>query len=137
MECFSEELISTADKAVFDIGSFDLDDLLREVKAIAVLPVAVGILRATAHAAKQACEERFQAFAAKVRGLTTDCSYVLPCPHAAADEQACAAVPNCGGVDYTSEVIKDILLSGIYDLDVRREVLGTAGIEDKTVNKLV
>ena len=44
MECFSEELISTADKAVFDIGSLDLDNFLREVKAVAVLPVAVGIL---------------------------------------------------------------------------------------------
>ena len=47
--------------------------------------------------------------------------------------QACTAVPDCRGVDYTAEVIKDILLSGIYNLDVRREVLGTARIEDKTV----
>ena len=107
MECFSEELISTVDKAVFDIGSLDLNNLMREVKAVAVLPVAVGILRATAHAAKQACGERFQAFEAKVRGLTTDCNYVLPCPHAAAAAQACTAVPGCSGVDYTSEVIKD------------------------------
>ena len=52
MECFSKELISTADKAVFNMGSLYLDSLLREVKAVAVLPVAVGILRATAHAAK-------------------------------------------------------------------------------------
>ena len=52
MECFSEELISTADKVVFDTGSLDLDSLLREVKAGAVLPVAVGILRATDHAAR-------------------------------------------------------------------------------------
>ena len=101
MECFSEELISTADKAVHNIEGLDLDDLLREVKAVAVLPVAVGILRATAHSAKQASGEQFQAFAAKVRGLTTDCNYVLPCPHAAAAPQACTAVPGCSGVDYT------------------------------------
>ena len=44
MECFSEELISTADKAVFNIGELGLDELLRKVKAVAVLPVAVGIL---------------------------------------------------------------------------------------------
>ena len=61
----------------------------------------------------------------------------LPCPHAAANAQVCTAVADCRGVDYTPEVIKDILLSGIYDLDVRREVLGTAGIEDKSVNDLV
>ena len=136
-KCFTEELISTVDKAVHDIGLLDLDSLLREVKAVAVLPVAVRILRAMAHSAKQAYGERFQAFAAKVRGLTTDCNYVLPCPQAVAAAQVCTAVPDCRGVDYTSEVIKDILLSGIYDLDVRRKVLGTAGIEDKTVNDLV
>ena len=33
--------------------------------------------------------------------------------------------------------MKDILLSGIYDLDVRREVLGTAGIEEKSIHKLI
>ena len=135
MECFSEELISTADKAVHDIGALDLENLIRKVKAVAVRPAAVGILRATAHSEKQASGEQFQAFAAKVRGLTKDCNYVLPCPHATA--QVCTTVPDCRGVNYTPEVIKDILLSGIYNLDVRRGVLGTAGIEDKTVNNLV
>ena len=36
MECFSEELISTADKAVFDFGSLDLDSLLQEVVVVVV-----------------------------------------------------------------------------------------------------
>ena len=53
MACFSEELISTADKAIHDIGSLDLATLLSEVKAVAVQPVAVGFLRATAHSSKQ------------------------------------------------------------------------------------
>ena len=95
MECFSNDLISTTNKAVYDIGALDLDSLLREVKAVAVLPVAIGILRATAHSAKQACGERFQAFVAKVRNLTTDFNYVLPCPHAtsaACQERRCSFV---------------------------------------------
>ena len=113
-----------------------LNKLLRKVKAVAVQPVAVGILRATAHSAKQAHWERFQAFAAKVRGLTTDCKYILPCPHAQVGEQICATV-GCRGVDYTPGVIKDILLLGIYDQDVGREVLGDSAVEDKSVNELV
>ena len=43
----------------------------------------------------------------------------------------------CRGVNFTPEVIKDILLSGIYDRDVGREVLGDSAIEDKTVNELI
>ena len=131
MECFSEELLNTADKAIFGFNTMNLDELLREVKAVAVQPVAVGILRATAHSARQAHGERLQVFAAKVRWLTTDCKNILPCPHAPVGEQVCTIV-GCRGVDYTPEVIKDILLSGIYDHDVRREA-----IEDKTVNKLI
>ena len=34
-------------------------------------------------------------------------------------------------------IVKDILLSGIYDHDVRREVLGDGATEDKTVNELI
>ena len=111
-------------------------DLLTQVKAVAVQPVAVGILRGTAHAAKQASGERFQTFAAKVRGLTTDCNYVLPCLHAAPTERACN-VANCVGVNYTSKVVKDILLSGIHNPDVRREVLGTSGVEEKSVHEII
>ena len=58
-----------ADKAIHDTGSLAIDVLLTQVKAVAVQPVAVGILRATAHSAKQSSGERFQTFAAKVRGL--------------------------------------------------------------------
>ena len=54
MECFSEELLNTADKAIFGFNTLSLNDFMKEVKAVAVQPVAVGILRATAHSAKQA-----------------------------------------------------------------------------------
>ena len=113
-----------------------LDELLQEVKAVALQPVAIGILRATANSAKQVHGVRYQALTAKVRGLTTDCKYILPCPHAPVGEQVCAKV-RCRGIDYTSEVIKDILFSGIYDQEVRGEVFGDSAIEDKSVNELV
>ena len=40
-------------------------------------------------------------------------------------------------MDYTLEVIKDILLPRIYDHNVRREVLGSSSIKDKSVNELI
>ena len=46
MACFSRELASAADKAINNIISLDVDELLRQVKTVAVLPVAVGVLRA-------------------------------------------------------------------------------------------
>ena len=62
---------------------------------------------------------------------------MLPCPHAGASARACALIQNCAGVDYTPEVIKDILQSGIHEPDVRREVLGTSGIEEKSIHEII
>ena len=47
MACLSRELASAADKAINNI-SLTVDELLRQVKTVAVLPVAVGVLRASA-----------------------------------------------------------------------------------------
>ena len=80
--CFSDELVSTAHKAIANISTLAIDALLTQVKSVAVKPVTVGILRTAAHSAKQVAGERFQTYASKVRGLMTDCDYVDPCPHA-------------------------------------------------------
>ena len=108
MECFSKELGDTADKSIFDLNSLGVDELLQEVKAIAVQPVATGLRRAEAHSARQLQGEWFQAFAARTRGLMVNCQYVLPCPHARANEDVCS-VRGCRGVDYSSEVVRDVL----------------------------
>ena len=52
-------------------------------------------------------------------------------------QRTCQAATGCTSVDYTAEVVKDILLSGIHDPDMRREVLGTSGIEEKSVHDIV
>jgi hypothetical protein len=40
-------------------------------------------------------------------------------------------------VNYTDHVIRDVLLNGISDLDIRREVLGTADILGKPINDVI
>ena len=51
---------------------------------------------------------------------------------------AFAAVCECGkSVDYTNHAIRDVLLNGIYDTDIHREVLGTKDILKTPVNDVV
>ena len=40
-------------------------------------------------------------------------------------------------MEFTDQIIRDVLLNGIYDSDIRREVLGTHSILDKPVNDVV
>ena len=46
-------------------------------------------------------------------------------------------VANCTGADYTESILRNILLSGIYDADIRRSILGTAGIVRKPVQEII
>ena len=63
-------------------------------------------------------DEPFRTFAARVRGKAETCEFKAAC--------------QCGNVvNYTDHAIRDVLLSGISDLDIRREVLGTQAILQK------
>ena len=85
------------------------------------------------HSARQQQGERFQAYAARARGLVVDCQYILPCPDARANKDVCS-VRACRGVDYSSESVRNVLLSGIYDQDIKRDVLGNSTLESKSLN---
>ena len=64
------------------------------------------------------------AFTAKVWGKAETCSYTASC--------------TCGAsVDYTDHVIRDVILNGLYDTDIRREVLGIAGILETPINEII
>ena len=40
-------------------------------------------------------------------------------------------------VNYTDEVVKAVVLNGLYDMETRRDVLGTSGIPDKTLAQTI
>ena len=86
--------------------------------------VATGVVRAELVGMQQGRDEPFRASAARVRGKAETCRYHTNC--------------SCGNqVDFTDIIIRDVLLAGISDVDIRRDVLGTDGILDKSVNDVV
>ena len=130
LQCAGDELSEMLLKTDPDITSRPLTDVLREMKSLAVIPVAKGIVRAELMQLRQANDESFRAFAAKVRGKAETCGYTLKvtCPCSCNKEFT---------LDYTVEAIRDVLLAGIGCTEIRQEVLSTEGIQDKTINDLV
>lgn len=101
-----------------------LPELLMAMRSMAVIPVAIVVLRSELLQIKQERDESFRAFAARVRGKAETCAFTAKC--------------SCGNdVDYTDMVIRDVLLSGIADCDIKREVLGWDKILQKTVNEVI
>ena len=107
-----------------DIVSQPTNDVMKAMKALAVVPVALGVARAELLAMCQLRDEPFRSFAARVRGKAETCSYTVKC--------SCKL-----DVDFTDCIIKDVLVAGICDLEIRREVLGMASILSKSINNVV
>ena len=77
-----------------------------------------------AAATKTGTDEPFRAFTARVRGKAETCEFM--------------AEYECGkGVNYTDHAIWDVLLNGIYDPNIRREVLGTQDILKTPISDVI
>ena len=94
------------------------------MKSLAVIPVARGVNRAELFQMSQSNDEPIRTFAARVRGKAETCGFTTKC--------------KCGhDAEYTEEVIRDVLLAGIADVDIRRDALSMPGILDKTTNDVI
>ena len=72
---------------------------------------------------KQEHGKSFREFNASVRATAAKCVYTIDCPH-----------PSCAKkspVNYTSMVVKDILISGIEDHEIQRDVFGMVDFGQK------
>lgn len=130
LQCAGDDLSEMLLKAVPDITSHPVDKVLRAMKSMAVIPVAKGIVRAELMQMHQANDENFRAFAARVRGKAETCGFALnaTCP---------CQCQHKFTFDYTVEVIRDVLLAGIGNVDIKQHVLSADRIHEKTINELV
>ena len=111
-------------KANSNIASGPLVDRIAAMRSLAVIPVATCVLRTELLQLHQERDEAFRAFTARVRGKAETCAYIALC--------------ECGkDVDNTDHIIRDILINGIYDSDIRHETLGMPDIQTKPVNDVI
>ena len=123
-QCAGTALGDSLLKSNANATSLPFADLLTALRSLAIIPVGVGILRTELLQLRQDRDEAFRTYSARVRGKAETCEFAATC--------------TCGlAVDYTDHIIRDVLLSGILDSDIRREVLGTIDILKKPVNDVI
>ena len=133
LECATDGLMNIVLRASPSFVSLPIDDALKVLKSLAVVPVALGVLRSDLASLRQDQDEPFRAYAARVQGKAETCEFKVGFSGSCAK---CYA-PFTGEVYYVDEVIRDVLLNGIADIDIRREALATEDIHRKTVNELI
>ena len=127
-QCASEALGDALLKVNPIITTLPVDEVMKAMKSLAIIPVSLGVKRADFMAMHQNAEEQFRAFAARVRGKAETCEFMV--------SHRCA----CGKdsrVNYTDETIRDVLLAIIADLNIRREALSVKGMQLKSVNEVI
>ena len=105
------------------------EEVLEAIKRLAVIKVATCVRRTNLLHSKQASGESIREFYANVKAAAAICNYKVKCTQA-----CCAGRPL---VDYTSAIVKDVLVAGIADSDLRREVLSWNELDDKDAKDVV
>ena len=112
-----------------DIVNKSIDEVLQAMKKLAVIPIATGILRSELLDMKQLRDEAFRKFASRVRGKAETCEYTI--------DVTCGPCNRTSNVNFTDHIMRDVLLAGIYDADIRREMYGFDNILQKSVNEVI
>ena len=64
-------------------------------------------------------------FADRTQAVARNCGLHTPCPTAGCASQAALFVT------FTDIIVKAVILNGLYNMEIRRDVLGTSGLDDK------
>ncbi|KAF0303445.1 hypothetical protein FJT64_024562 [Amphibalanus amphitrite] len=89
--------------------------------------VALSTRRATLLQTGQDHGEHVRQYASRLKGLANVCKWTKSGP--------CSA-EGCTGsaqIDYTDDIVKLVLLNGIADEDIRKNVLGTTDIDSRSL----
>ena len=101
--------------------------LLNTIKQLAVTPVAISVRRSELLSMKQDHGENARSFFARIYAKATTCAYSISCTSG-----TCTEV-----VDFTEVIVKDVLVTGLADGDIKKEVLGWAELDMRNVRDTV
>ena len=98
-------------------------ELLAAIKRLAVIKIAISVRRTNLLASKQSHGEPVREFYANIKAAAAACKYDVNCIHACCAEKA--------KIDYTSNVVKDVLIVGIADAEIQKDLLSWEELDSK------
>ena len=127
-QCASETLGNLLLKANPNITDCTPEVVLQSLERFAVIQTAKSVLRAELMRMSQANDEPIRTFSARVQGKAQTCGFTTLHTCKCGEQEE---------VDYTQDVIKDVVLAGIGDPEIQTSVLDCDGIEEKTLNEVI
>ena len=122
-QCASSELGDAVLRTNNNIIDKSEEEMLATMKALAIVPVAVMVVRAELLAMRQDRHETIRSFFSKVRGKAEICSY--------STQHKC----QCGllnSIDFTETIVRDVVIAGLYDEDIWQRIMSVKNLCDKS-----
>ena len=126
-QCCEEELGDAILKSHPAAVSGTEEQLLTAIKQLAVIPVAISVRRSELLGIRQDHGENARSFMARLKGKATTCAYSMVCPR-----NGCNQI-----MDFTDLMVKDVLVAGLCDEDIRKDVLGWSELDDKNISETI
>ncbi|RUS74671.1 hypothetical protein EGW08_017577 [Elysia chlorotica] len=114
LECCDEALRKDLTRTFGGLASSDEQTVLANIKTLAVRQENVMVARVQLQQMRQDRDEPVRAYAARLRGQAGVCNFKIKCSSA-----TCATK-----VDYSDMMIRDALIRGIEDEEIRLDILG-------------
>ena len=110
LNCLDDEVKTTLYRQTADPNKMLIDDLIKSARTATVLQIPTGQRRFDAIKMQQAAGEKITQFYTRLRGAVLDCNFTVIEPT--------TKVP----VDFTDNILAMILLQGLADEEIRREI---------------
>ena len=123
LECCDETLRKDLSRSFSNLISCDEDTLLNRIKSLAIRQENVMVARVQLQQMTQDRDEPARQFAARIKGQASVCQFNVTC--------------ECGStISYSDQMIRDTLIIGLADDDIRLEVLGQAD-QEKSLDETI
>ena len=100
-----------------------LTEVMQAIQKLAVREENAMIARFTLHQMVQDADEPIRNFGARIKGQANVCKYNTECP-------------DCQhSIDYTDEILRDVLVRGLADTDIQLSLLGEKN-QDMTLEEM-
>ena len=113
-----------------------VEHVLGVLKTISVIPVAITVKRNELFQMHQDAGESIQSFLLRVKGKAITCRLQKECTHPHVDSNGQPTTAHIL-VDFSDEWIRHIILNGMYDDEIRRDVFGHSNLDKMDIDSLI
>ena len=124
--CCEQSLLEHVLRSDPDITNKSEIEQLNSIGKLCVVPVAMGVRRSEVLNLTQISGELSCSFLSRIKGKAATCNFSTKCT-----ATCCEAAPP--SVDFSEVIIKYVLVNGLSDAEIQREVLGWKELDNSTL----